>query len=292
MKVLVTGASGMLGSALCPLLCSNGYKVYRTDINTPDTGIEFLDIRNIDSLKSFIEKNKPDIIFHLAAETDVDKCEIEVEHAYLTNTVGTQNVSSLCKEYNILMAYISTCGVFDGKKKEPYSESDEPNPISIYTKTKFDGEKAVKSLLKKYFIFRAGWMIGGGKKDKKFVAKIVNLIKTRDTLMVVNDKRGCLTFTKDFSECIIKIIKLGQHGLYHVTNEGIATRYDIACKIAEYLRRKDVIIKPVSSAFFPLPAPRPDSEAVDNYKIKLLGIKMRPWEEALSEYLKELTGDI
>ncbi len=134
-------------------------------------------------------------------------------------------------------------------------------------------------------------MIGGGKKDKKFVAKIVELIKTKNVLTVVNDKRGCPTFTKDFSECIIKIIKTARYGLYHVTNKGSASRYDIACKITDYLGRRDVVVKPISSDLFPLPAPRPDSEVVDNYKLRLLGIQMRPWEEALKEYLKELAVD-
>lgn len=289
MRVLVTGANGMLGNALRPLLSKEGYEVWATDINLNDTKIDFLDMRDFDNLSRYVNKVKPDMIFHLAAETDVDKCEVDPHHAYLTNTKGTENIALVCQKLDIPMIYISTCGVFDGKKSEAYNESDEPNPISIYTKSKFEGEKIVQSLLKKYFIFRAGWMIGGGKKDKKFVAKILELIKTKDTLTVVNDKRGCPTFTKDFSECIIKIVKLGRYGLYHVTNEGSVSRYDIACKIVEFLGRNDITVKPISSDLFPLPAPRPDSEAVDNYKLKLLGIRMRPWDEALKEYLKELS---
>lgn len=288
MKALVTGANGMLGSALCPILSKNRYDVFLTDIKGINSQIEFLDVREFNAVKDFIEKNKAEIIFHLAAETDVDRCELEEEHAFRTNAMGTKNIALVSQECAIPMVYISTCGVFDGKKQTPYNEFDEPNPISIYTKSKFEGEKIVKDLLKKYFIFRAGWMIGGCKKDKKFVAKIVELLKTKDTLTVVNDKRGCPTFTKDFSECIIKIIKSGPYGLYHVTNEGSATRYDIACKIVEYLGKKNVVVKPITSDSFPLPAPRPDSEAVDNYKLKLLNIKMRPWQEALRDYLREL----
>lgn len=292
MKCLVTGANGMLGSALCPLLSEKGHEVFMTDINISQANIKFLDVRDFKNVKKEIDKIRPDIIFHLSAETDVDKCEIEVDHAYTTNMKGTENIALVCQEEDIPMVYISTCGVFDGKKIEPYNEFDEPNPISVYTKTKYEGEKIVRDLLKKYFIFRAGWMIGGGKKDKKFVAKIVGLIKTRDVLTVVNDKRGCPTFTKDFSECIIKIIKTGRYGLYHVTNKGSASRYDIACRITEYLGKKDIAVKPISSDLFPLPAPRPDSEVVDNYKLELLGIKMRPWEEALREYLEELTVEV
>lgn len=288
MRALVTGANGMLGSALCPILSQNGYEVFPTDIKTENSEINFLNVNKLTNVETFIIDTKPDIVFHLAAETDVDKCEIDYNHAYEANTCGTRNIALACKKHDILMVYISTCGVFDGKKEQPYTEFDEPNPISVYTKSKYEGEKIVVNTLKKYFIFRAGWMIGGGQKDKKFVAKILELLKTKNRLTVVNDKRGCPTLTKDFAECIVKVIKLGHYGLYHVTNKGSASRYDIACKIVEYLGRKDVIVQPISSAAFPLPAPRPDSEVADNYKLRLLGIEMRSWEDALEDYLKEL----
>lgn len=291
MKALVTGANGMLGSALCPILLKNGYDVLPTDIDISSSKVDFLDVRDLDNLRKYVNNKKPEIIFHLAAETDVDKCEIEIEHAFSTNTKSTENVAFISKENDIIMVYISTCGVFDGKKQEPYNEFDEPDPISVYSKSKFEGEKIVRNLLKRYFIFRAGWMIGGGKKDKKFVAKIVELLKTKNILTVVNDKKGCPTFTKDFSESIIKVIKSASYGIYHITNEGQATRYDIACKIVEYLGRDDCLVKPITSDLFPLPAPRPDSEAVDNHKLKLLGIRMRPWQDALVDYLKELEDE-
>lgn len=289
MRALITGADGMLGSALCPLLSDNGYEVFSTDIVPLSAKTQLLDVKDFKQVKSYVNRINPQIIFHLAAETNVDRCEIEPEHAFAANTMGTKNIALICQEYNIPMVYISTCGVFDGKKTDPYNEFDTPNPISVYTKSKLEGEKIVEDLLKKYFIFRAGWMMGGGKKDKKFIAKIVELIKTKNILTVVNDKRGCPTFTKDFSEGVIKIIKLGHYGLYHVTNKGSATRYDIACKIVEYLGRNDITVKPINSEDFPLPASRPDSEVVDNHKLELLNIKMRPWEEALRDYLRELT---
>ncbi|MFC1804602.1 dTDP-4-dehydrorhamnose reductase [Candidatus Omnitrophota bacterium] len=291
MRALITGAGGMLGNALVPLLSENGYEVFPTDIVILDPQTKYLDVRDPEAVKACVEKAGPKIIFHLAAETNVDKCETEVEHAYATNAQATKNIALICRERNITMVYISTCGVFDGRKATPYNEADTPNPISVYTKTKFEGEKIVKELLKEYFILRAGWMMGGGKNDKKFVAKIVELAKTRESLKVVDDKKGCPTFTKDFSEGLIKVIKKGDYGLYHVTNEGAATRYDIACKIIEYLGRKDVTVKPVSSAEFPLPAPRPDSEAVDCNKLARLNIRMRPWQDALRDYLKELTRE-
>ncbi|MFH1888970.1 MAG: dTDP-4-dehydrorhamnose reductase [Candidatus Omnitrophota bacterium] len=291
MKALVTGAGGMLGVMLCGELKNNGYEVFPTDVIPGGVDMRPLDITDMKAVTDCIKDINPGIIFHAGAETDVDKCEREKDYAYKVNTLGTENIALACQGRGITMAYISTCGVFDGMKEGPYNEFDEPAPISIYTKSKYEGEKTVRGLLNRYFIFRAGWMIGGGKKDKKFVAKILRLLKTKNTLTVVNDKFGCPTYTKDFSQGLLKVVGLSRYGLYHITNEGRASRYDIACKIVEHLKKDNVTIKPISSAEFLLPAPRPRSEVVDNYKLKLLGIRMRPWEEALKEYLDEFNNE-
>src|SRR3989338_124129 len=281
MKCLVTGANGMLGTALCPLLSENGYEVFAVDIVQSNLRIEHLDVRDFEGVKSYVNKKEPDIIFHLAAETDVDKCEIDIDHAYRMNTIGTENIALICQDRNIPMVYISTCSVFDGKKREPYNEFDIPNPISVYSKTKWEGEKIVSQLLNRFFIFRAGWMIGGGIKDKKFVAKIIELLKDKKELSVVNDKFGSPTFTNDFSQKIAQIIETERYGLYHVTNKGVASRFDIACKIVEILNKKEVVVKPINSAAFPLPAPRPDSEASNNFKLQLLEMDNLPhWEKS------------
>jgi dTDP-4-dehydrorhamnose reductase len=287
-KVLVTGANGMLADALCPLLGKAGYEVVPTDI-TGENGIIKCDIKDINSMLAVVKENRPEIVFHLAAETDVDKCELQPEHAYATNWHGTENIAQICKELDLVMVYISTGAVFDGEKEGGYKELDKPNPISIYGMSKLRGEEAVQLLLKKYYIVRAGWMIGGHNKDKKFVWKIVQLLNTRPEISVVTDKTGSPTFTSDFSRGIIDIVKSGKYGLYHCVNKGICTRYDIAVKIAEYLKKKDVVIKPVTSDAFPLPAPRGRSEAMLNYNLSKLGLdKTRPWQEALKEYLKGL----
>ena len=132
MKVLVTGAAGMLGSALCPTLTKRRHKVFATDLSPTEEGIEQLDVRNFKQIEEAIDTVKPDIVMHLAAETDVDKCELEPDHAFLTNTIGTQNVSLLCQKKKIVMVYISTIGVFYGDNPEPYTEFDTPNPINFY----------------------------------------------------------------------------------------------------------------------------------------------------------------
>ena len=287
-KALVTGANGMLADALCPLLVKAGYEVLPTDI-TGENGVVKSDIKDVNGMLSIVKDFRPEVIFHLAAETDVDRCELQPEHANATNWRGTENIVQICKELDITMVYISTGAVFDGEKEGGYTELDKPNPISVYGSSKLKGEEAVLSLLKKYYIVRAGWMIGGHNKDKKFVWKIVQLLNTKKEISVVIDKTGSPTFTNDFSNGIIDIVESGKHGLYHCVNKGICTRYDIAVKIAEYLGKKDVVIRPVTSDAFPLPAPRGKSEAMINYNLSKIGLdKTRPWQDALKDYLKAL----
>lgn len=286
LKILVTGAGGMLGSALCPALTQKKHKVFATDL-TADESIEYLDVRDFKQIEASVAKIKPDMVMHLAAETDVDKCELEPDHAFLTNTIGTQNVSLVCQKSNIELVYISTLGVFWGDKPEPYTEFDDPRPINVYGQSKLEGEKIVHTLLNKFYIVRAGWMVGGGpKKDKKFINKIIKQIDESKVLKAVNDKIGSPTYTVDFSKCLSDLIDTGYYGLYHCTNKGYGSRFDVAKKIVEILGRSDVTVEPVSSAYFPLPAPRARSEMSRNYKLELLGMSTtRHWEDALKEYI-------
>jgi len=287
-RILVTGAAGMVGDALCPIFRKEGYEVLATDIDVNNgEKIGFLDVKDVTSVFKTVREEKPDVVIHLAAETDVDKCEIEIDHAFRTNVIGTQNVTLACQRYDAVMAYVSTAGVFDGTKYEPYTEFDDPAPINVYGKTKLEGERFVQSMLSRYYIVRSGWMMGGGEKDKKFVAKIIKQLVKTSKLSAVIDKFGSPTYTVDLSHGLKEMIESDYYGLYHMANKGYASRYDVAKKIVEYLGRDDVIVEPTSSAYFPLPAPRGRSEMMRNYKLELLGKNtMRPWEEALQEYVE------
>jgi dTDP-4-dehydrorhamnose reductase len=286
LNALVTGANGMLADALCPLLVKNGYKVYSFDIINSGNILK-LDIRDKKAIKNAIDTYNIDFVFHLAAETNVDKCELNKEHAYETNAKGTENIAIICKEHDIPMVYVSTGSVFDGENMHGYKEDDKPNPLSVYGKSKMEGENAVTKLLTRYYIIRAGWMIGGYNKDKKFVWKIVQLLKTAKEIPIVTDKIGSPTFTIDFAKGIVDIVATGKFGLYHCVNKGICTRFDIAKKIAEYMNKTDVILKPVTSEMFPLPAPRGKSEALINYRLSQINMdNMRPWQDALKEYIE------
>jgi dTDP-4-dehydrorhamnose reductase len=225
------------------------------------------------------------MVLHMAAETDVDRCEREVDHAYRSNMVATLNVALACQAYNVELVYISTAGVFDGSSPEPYTEFDHPNPQTVYSKSKLEGEKIVSSLLTRYYIVRAGWMFGGRARDKKFVGRIVQLCQTQPEILAVNDKIGNPTYASDLLGMVKRLSSTGLYGLYHVVNGPSCTRYDVAVEVAKFLN-SPIVIKPVPSALFPAAAPRPRSEAARAYKLDLLGMnEMRDWRTALHDYL-------
>ena len=303
--IFVTGAKGTLGSYLKKVFDER--ELYLTDcrvnsalpecllsattskVNSAATDINFLDIRDPEAVKKEISKVNPQFVFHLAAKTNVDKCETEIEDAHLVNVIGTQNVALACQETGAIMVYIGTTEVFDGNKNEPYTEFDEPHPINIYGKTKFEGEKIVQNILNKYYIIRTCWMFGGKEKDNKFVGKIVKLFKEKEKIQVVDDKIGSPTYAYDLIAAIKELIKTGYYGLYHFTNKGSCSRYEMAREIGRILG-KNIPVEPVSSSLFPLPAPRGKSAASRNYKLELLNIiNARTWQDALREYLESWT---
>lgn len=284
MRILITGAKGMMGGALCDILT----KKYSDKHQFLATDIQEMDIRDRRKVEGVANDYKPEIIFHLAALTNVDDCEKNPDHSYETNTVGSQNVALVCQTLDIPMVYVSTLSVFDGTKPDAYIEFDTPNPQSHYSRSKFAGEQIVQSLLSKYYIARAGWMFGGGKTDKKFVAKIIELAQKLPQLKVVDDKFGSPVYTYDISQGILHLIETGQYGLYHMVNTGDPiSRYIVAKAIVNYAGIKDCELLPVSSAEFPLPAPRPRMEAGRNLAGEIIGLpKMRPWNEALKDYIE------
>jgi dTDP-4-dehydrorhamnose reductase len=289
MKILLTGASGMLSSDVVPELKKLGHEVIETDKKPRLENILEMDVTDIEKIKEFAKKYQPDFIFHLAAETDVDLCERENEHAFLQNTTGTENVALVCKELNIPLVYTSTAGVFFGDKETPYDETDEPRPANVYGESKLQGEHKVKELLTDVFIVRPGWMVGGWDIDKKFVRKIVDQIRSgKKELRVVSDKIGSPTFTMDFAKNIMPLVETKKFGLYHITNKGTCTRHDVATKIVEFMGlENEITIHAISSDEFPLPAPRADSEMMDNMNLEKLGINNMPhWEESLEKYIK------
>jgi len=282
MRILITGARGMLGTDLCQILQQKGHTIKATDI-------EDMDVRDYELVRNTAVDFCPDFVLHLAALTDVDGCERQPEEAFRTNSIGTQNVALACQTTGAVMLYVSTISIFDGSKCEPYTEFDTPNPQSWYSRSKYQGELLVEKLLTRYYIVRAGWMFGGGPEDKKFVAKIMELSAERSSLTVVGDKFGSPTYTRDISSGIERLLHTGIYGTYHMVNSGdCCSRYEFAKTILEYAGNTHCQITPVNSAQFPLPAPRPRMEGARNLNLELRHWEwMRPWREALKEYVQQ-----
>ncbi len=289
MRILLTGAAGMLAAEVIPVLSRDGHEIVKTDINRRLPDIEALDVTREDKVLSRAGEVKPDYIFHFAAETDVDLCEKDPEHAFKSNTLGTENMVKACEQTRAKLVYISTGAVFDGKKDSPQIESDVTNPVNVYGESKLRGEKAVQTALTEYFIVRAGWMVGGWDLDKKFVYKIVQQLKQgKKHLLAVSDKFGSPTFTKDFAANLMLLVSSGKYGLYHMANKGTCNRYDMACRIVEFMGLAgEAKVEAVNSDRFPLPAPRARSEMINNHNLDLIGLNNMPrWERSLEEYIK------
>ena len=280
----------MLGSSLVPVLDNHDHSVIPTDIRFTEGRMKRLDVRNLDEMLKMARSAKPDAIVHLAAETDLEECETKIEYAYQENYIGTQNACVACRELSIPLTYVSTAGVFDGTKTEPYTEFDTPNPINVYGDSKFRGEQIVRETVPDHFIVRAGWMIGGGERDKKFVSKIFRQLDAgAKELFAVTDRKGTPTYAPAFSVVLEKIIATKFYGTYHLACKGTATRYDVAAEMLKILGRTDVELHPVQSEFFKNEffAPRPLSEEMRNFVLDLRSMNDMPdWRTALDEYLK------
>ncbi len=279
MRLLVTGAKGMLGSDLCPIM-AEAHTVFPTDI-------EEMDVRDPNRVFAMFEDLQPEVVLHLAALTDVDGCEKDPDSAFHTNALGTRHVALACKRVNAVLVYISTLSVFDGSKCEPYTEFDTPNPQSWYSRSKYHGELAVREIVPCHYIVRAGWMFGGGPRDKKFVARIMELARERPALQVVDDKIGSPVYTRDLSCGLRWLIGTELFGTYHMVNSGYCSRFELAQEILRLAGIESCRIEPVSSAHYPLPALRPRMEAGMNYVLRLMGQEKRmcPWQEALAGYI-------
>lgn len=278
----------MLGQAVYNTF-SKECTVLASDIDLNESWLEYCDVRDLKSVLKMSLEFKPDLLINLAALTDLEYCEKNSEDSWLTNGLGQENICLAAKRLDIPVVYISTAGIFDGEK-EYYHDFDVPNPLSIYGKSKYYGETITQSLANKHFIFRAGWMMGGGtRKDKKFINKIFKQIKSgAKELFVVDDKLGTPTYTHDFANSMYKILCTDYFGLYNMVCEGSGSRYDVALEFLKCLRLEDKIkINIVKSDYFKKEyfAPRPLSEKLINLKLRKREIfYMRDWRECLAEY--------
>lgn len=295
-RVLITGCGGMLGRAVYQVFSTAYANVLATDIDLNTDWLQELDVREYDQCKRVFDEYQPELVLHLAALTDLEYCEQNEQNSWLTNALGTENIGLLSTKHDCTMVYISTAGIMDGKL-EFYTDFDEPNPLSHYAKSKYYGEVYVKTRVPKHFVFRPGWMMGGGPdKDKKFINKIYQqLIAGKRELFVVDDKLGTPTYTHDFANAINKVVETGLYGLYNQVCGGSCSRYDVAVEFVKLLGLADSIkVTVVDSDYFKADyfAPRPPSEKLLNTKLDVRGINfMRDWKVCLAEYAEEFKRD-
>ena len=296
-KILITGSSGMFGWSLCEAL-GNDYEDFGLDLLETQNSIlnsrffSQCDITDKNGVVLAVKRIKPDLIIHTAGYTDVDGSEQNSEKAFAVNAGGTENIARAAKELDATLFYISTDYVFDGKKDNPYSEDDIPNPINIYGQSKLEGERVIQSLLEKYFILRTSWLFGPN--GKNFVTNILQKADNNNVFQVVNDQIGSPTYTLDLTYALKKILlsilklqsSLIPYGIYHITNSGSCSWYEFAKEIISFKQLK-VQILPVTSLENKRPAPRPKISILDNSKfMNTFNLKLRPWPEALRHFLQ------
>ena len=272
MKVLVTGANGMLGRDLCPYLEELGIMVIPTDCDT-------MDITNEKQTNDVISRVHPDLIIHCAAYTNVDKAEEDLETATKLNVLGAKNVAISANKIDATMVYISTDYVFDGTKTAPYLPTDKPNPINNYGLTKYQGELEVQKHCSKHYIVRTSWLYGIY--GNNFVETMIKLAKN-DELNVVDDQTGCPTWTIELIQGILKILNQ-PYGIYHICGSNSTTWFGFAKTIFEKLGLS-VNLKPCTTDMFPRPARRPKYSVMENNSIA------RDWKIALDDYLNLRKG--
>lgn len=264
--VLITGSNGMLGSYI-----DFGIK----------TSSDTLDILDRDAVIAFVQLHRPSTIIHLAAATDTNRCEADPTYAYELNGVGTLNVALAAESVGAVMVYVSTSRVFGGDKIGPYTESEIPDPKTVYGKSKYLGEVITSLTVKEHIIVRGCWLFGGGPvRDNKFYGNILKQLGN-DKIEALGDVYGSPTYAKDFVISIKKLLEEGERGVFHVSNSGSATRADIVEYILQHTKSKTKL-ETVDRTFYKNGHMLPSNESISSEKVQL-----RSWKEALAQYIQD-----
>jgi dTDP-4-dehydrorhamnose reductase len=284
MRVLVTGGAGKLGGAVRRVLNERDHEVFAADVAEADD-IHPLDITNFEATVELVRSLQPNLIIHAAAWTDVDGCAQNPERAIQINGLGTQHVALAARRVRAAMVYISTNEVFDGKNSRPYYEYDRTNPINPYGYSKWVGEQAMMTHNRRYYIVRTAWLFAQG--GKNFVQAIINRAQTGQPLRVVTDEIANPTSTDDLADAIARLIVTKRYGVYHLVNEGACSRYDLARYILDHAGYPDVPIERISGSEWGRASTPPCYAAMHNLAGRMVGITLRSWQEAVSDFLSK-----
>ena len=274
MRVLIFGATGMLGKALM--------RVWTGD-QIIGLGSVDADIRVPEQVDAQVQRIRPDWIVLCAAYTDVDGCELNPQLATAVNTQGAVNTARAAAKSGAKLLFVSTDYVFDGKNTEPYETDHLRNPINAYGGSKAAAEKKILEILPEACVVRTSWLFGAG--GKCFPDTILKVAATRPQIEVVNDQRGCPTFTDDLAAAIMQLCRANAHGIVHCTNSGDCTWYDFAREVLSQAGSTTKVL-PTTSEKYVRPANRPRYSVLSPASLQTRGIEMRPWQQALGDYLQ------
>jgi dTDP-4-dehydrorhamnose reductase len=278
-KALVTGGNGQLAQCLKEIV------KYHDELDITFQDLPDLDITNKQKLESYFSNNELDYCINCAAYTAVDLAEEQSELAYAVNAEGPKNIAMLCLKYNIKLIHISTDFVFDGQQRTPYSETDAPNPLSVYGASKLQGERNIQDVMENYFIVRTSWLYS--EYGKNFMKTMLKLSETRDQISVVSDQIGSPTYAGDLAAALTKIVLSSStnYGVYHYSNLGTTSRYDFAVEIFKQFG-KTIEVKPIKTKDYPTAAKRPKYSVLDTTKIKNnFDCTIKDWQGSLNKVI-------
>ncbi|HLA42632.1 MAG TPA: dTDP-4-dehydrorhamnose reductase [Aggregatilineales bacterium] len=277
MRILITGAKGRLGNKLVNIL-QNSHDVTGVDLD------EF-DFTDVQQTRRFIVDVAPNLILHCGAMTAVDECALNPDEAIRVNGFGTKNVVMACQEINAALLYVSTNEVFDGRNTGYIREYDSTSPANAYGYSKWIGEQIIRDHLTRFYITRTSWLFAHG--GRNFIQAIVSRAKDGLPLRVVVNEVAVPTYNDDLAQAIAKLIETGPYGIYHLVNEGRASRWSFARKILDLIGMENVEIEKISAAEYPRPSSPPEYSVLKNSAAAALGITLRPWEAALQAFIEK-----
>ncbi|NWG19431.1 MAG: dTDP-4-dehydrorhamnose reductase [Chloroflexi bacterium] len=278
MRIAITGAAGQLGQALYRMLAA-GHELV-------PLGHDNLELEQPGCVQTLVATGAQ-LVIHPAAYTNVDGCARDPDRAYRVNGLGTRYVALACQLLDAPLVYVSTNEVFDGAADSPYLEYDRAAPINPYGRSKWAGEQAVRELLHRFYIVRVAWLFGGA---RNFVRTVLRLAGERTQIAMVADEIGSPTYAPDAAAAIARLIETPYYGTYHLVNEGVCSRYDLASATLRLAGRTDVALQRMALADYQRASAVPPYTPLRNLAAADLGIRLRPWEEALAEYLREISS--
>ena len=277
MKILVTGAHGLLGRRLVIELTARGHA---------PLGVSHaeLDITDLAQAKRIIADIQPDLVIHCAAMTQVDRCAEQPEEALRINGFGTQQMALACQKFDIPLAYISTNEIFDGQQVAGYLEYDQPRPVNPYGYSKWVGEQAIRDLLPRHYIIRTSWGFAHG--GDNFLHRVIKAAASGDPISVVTNEIAAPTYSDDLATAIGRLVETEQFGIYHLINDGRASRYQFARYFLDCAGYNQTPITPIISAQRPRPSTPPDYGVLRNFAAAQIGITLRPWQAAVTQFFE------